>query len=51
MAEKLKEFGITGLRPGQTKELRISTYGLTMTQLEYVYRTFAKLLKEEGYGI
>jgi Sep-tRNA:Cys-tRNA synthetase len=51
LAEKLKEFGIIGLRPGQTKELRISTYGLTRSQLDYVYQTFAKLIKEENHGI
>jgi Sep-tRNA:Cys-tRNA synthetase len=51
LAERLKSVGIIGLRPGQTQQLRVSTYGLTWNQLGYVYQEFVRLVKEEGYGI
>jgi Sep-tRNA:Cys-tRNA synthetase len=51
LADELKKVGIVGLRPGQTQQIRISTYGLTREQLDYVYKTFVGLVKEEKYGI
>lgn len=51
LATKLKERGIIGLRPGQTRQMRVSIYGLTWKQTKYVYEGFANLIKEGRNGI
>ncbi len=41
--KELTKRGISGLKPGQTKWFKVSTYGLSKSQLEYVADAFAKI--------
>lgn len=43
----LGEYGITGLKPGQTKWFKMSTYGFSNEQLDYVLAAF-KEIAESG---
>ena len=42
--KELKERGIWGIQPGQTKTLKISTYAATDEQLEYVLQSFKDII-------
>jgi len=41
--KELAKRGITGLKPGQTKWFKMSTYGLSEAQLEYVMQAFTEI--------
>lgn len=41
--KELSKRGITGLKPGQTKWFKVSTYGLSQSQLEYVAGAFEEI--------
>ena len=51
LAKELKKKGIIGIRPGLTKKIKFSTYGLTWPQVKYVYQAFKQILKEGEHGI
>ncbi len=46
--EALKQDGITGVKHGLTKSMKVSTYGIPREDLEKVLCTFRDLLKEHG---
>jgi Sep-tRNA:Cys-tRNA synthetase len=39
----LTEYGITGLKPGQTKWFKMSTYGYSASQVDYIYNAFKEI--------
>lgn len=42
---ELEKRGITGLKPGQTDWFKLSTYGLTWEQVEYLYGAFEEVVR------
>jgi len=44
----LKERGISGIKPGLTRQFKLSTFGLTRVELEKVLQAFAEII--ESYG-
>jgi len=42
---ELKDRGITGLKPGITKNFKVSTYGLTDEELQRVIHAFTEIAK------
>jgi len=48
--EELQRRGIVGLKPGRTKAIEVSTYGLSRKQLEYVVESFRDILEKFGVG-
>jgi Sep-tRNA:Cys-tRNA synthetase len=46
-ASALKDKGIIGIRPGLSKAFKLSTYGLTWSQVEYVYKVIKDVAKGE----
>ena len=46
--KELKERGIWGVQPGQTRTLKISTYAASEDQLEYVIQSFKDIIAKYG---
>ena len=46
--EELRKRGIIGIKPGRTRSIEVSTYGLTMEQLRYVIDSFQDIIKKLG---
>jgi Sep-tRNA:Cys-tRNA synthetase len=44
--EELQARGITGLKPGQTNWFKMSTYGLTWKQLNYLFSAFEEIVHQ-----
>ena len=44
----LKKRGISGIKPGLTRQFKLSTYGLTKEELHRVTEAFAQII--ESYG-
>jgi Sep-tRNA:Cys-tRNA synthetase len=44
----LKERGISGVKPGLTRQFKLSTYGLTKEELERVLEAFAQIIASYG---
>ncbi len=49
--EELKERGITGIQPGQTKTIKLSVYGLSEEQVERVIEAFHEIAEEHGLEV
>jgi Sep-tRNA:Cys-tRNA synthetase len=45
---ELKARGIIGIKPGLTKNFKLSTYQLTKEELDYVINSFAEIIKKYG---
>lgn len=45
---ELEKRGITGLKPGQTDWFKLSTYGLSWEQVEYLYGAFSEIAENFG---
>ncbi|MBU0600537.1 O-phospho-L-seryl-tRNA:Cys-tRNA synthase [bacterium] len=43
---ELEKRGITGIKPGQTNWFKLSTYGLTWEQVEYLYSAFSEIARK-----
>lgn len=51
LASALKDKGIIGIRSGLSKAFKLSTYGLTWSQLKYVYNVFKNIAEGGKSGI
>lgn len=43
---ELKKRGITGIKPGRTKGFKVSVYGLTREEIDYVINSFNEIIHE-----
>ena len=46
LAEELKSRGIVGIKPGRTKNFKISTYGLSWDQIKYLAESFKEIVEK-----